>query len=150
MPAEGPAAALTDEVATPPEPLADSPEMTRAIVERYLNETDVSTFAEEATFTVPTSPQPLKGRQAIANWFRNFQIGFPDAALEATLMTCTDKLAAVELQFTGVNTTPYLGMEPNYNHVSVPMAGFFEIANGEIVRGRVYYDPGELARQIVT
>ena len=121
----------------------------QVIIERYLNEIDLTAFSEDARLTVPTAAEPLEGRQAIANWFRNFQIGFPDAALQPTQITCTEQMAAAEFNFTGVNTAPYLGIEPNYNHVLLPMAGFFEVQDGEIVRARIYYDPGELARQIV-
>ena len=54
-----------------------------------------------------------------------------------------------EFTFSGNNIGPYLGMEPSGHFVRLPLAGFFEVGAEAIARGRLYYDQGELARQIV-
>lgn len=121
----------------------------RAAVERFLVDSDLTVFGEDGTLSVPTTLEPLRGSEAIERWLATFRNGIPDLSITITQLVAEGHAAAVEFTFSGNNLGWYMGMEPNGNFVQLPLAGFFDVKGDRIVGGRLYYDQGELARQMV-
>jgi predicted ester cyclase len=124
-------------------------ERTRELVERFLVRGDTTAFGEEGTLSIPTTIDPLLGSDAIERWLSGFRNGMPDATITLTRLLVDGTTAGAEFTLSGNNIGYYLGIEPSGNFVRLPLAGFFDVKDQAIVRGRLYYDQGELSRQIV-
>jgi predicted ester cyclase len=122
---------------------------TRALVEQFLVDGDTAAFGEEGTLSIPTTIEPLRGSEAIARWISSFRAGMPDLTFTLTQLLVEGGRAGAEFTFSGTNIGPYMGIEPSGHYVRLPLAGFFDVKGHTIGRGRLYYDQGELARQIV-
>ena len=55
---------------------------------------------------------------------------------------------AVEYTFRGVNTGNLMGIPATGRSVEIPMCAIYEVANGAIQTGRLYYNSGLLTRQL--
>jgi predicted ester cyclase len=124
-------------------------ERTRELVEKFLVGGDTSAFGEEGTLIIPTSATPFRGWEAIQRWLSIFRAGMPDLTVTVTQLLVDGATAGAEFTFSGTNIGSYLGIEPSGQYVRLSLAGFFDVKGHAIDRGRVYYDQGELARQIV-
>jgi predicted ester cyclase len=128
-----------------------SAQETLQVVEGYLGGHGTQWLAEDVEFFDPGQPQPHRGRSEVARWLSGFYGGaFSDARAEPVSLVADGQRAGYEFVFTGVHTGSLFGEVPTGRAVRVPMAAFYDVEGGEIVRARLYYDAGclraELAR----
>lgn len=142
----GAAAAQGPDVAAAPD---DATQATLAVVGAFAQDHDASRFAPDAVFHDATLPEPITGRDAIAAMFDAiYAVGFPDANPTVERITASGDRAVIEFRFEGTNTGPLFGHEPTGRAVSVPMAAVYQVEDGAIREGWLYYDAASYAAQI--
>lgn len=119
------------------------------VLRRFLADRDPRWLAEDVELHDPTRPSSCRGRiEAGAWWNRLCGEVFADAHLDMTRVTVDGSRAAVEWLFRGRHIGSLLGESPSGRNVALPMAGIFEVADGEIRGVDLYYDALGLLRQL--
>jgi limonene-1,2-epoxide hydrolase len=120
------------------------------VVMSYLQTRDPQLLSDEAEFFDITTGQPTVGREAITQ----MQNDFFGQAFTGTLLQPVTVIAAdtgyvvVEFTFAGSNTGAFRNNPATNFPVSVPMVGIFQVENGQIVNGRLYYDAATIETQL--
>jgi hypothetical protein len=126
-----------------------SVEETRRVVEGYLGGHGTEWLAELVEFSDPAEPAPHRGRSQVAEWLGRFYGGaFTEARAEPRSLVVDDDRAAYEFVFSGVHSGSLHGEAPTGRGVSVPMVVVYDVAGGEIVSARLYYDAGRLRQEL--
>jgi ketosteroid isomerase-like protein len=132
------------------EATAMSIEETRRVMEGYLGSHGGGWFAEDVEFHDMSRPEPLRGRAEVEAWLDGFyHRAFSQARADASRLVVGDGIAAADWVFRGVHSGSLAGERPTGSLVDVPMAALYEVAAGQIVRARLYYDTATLMRQIL-
>lgn len=102
-------------------------------------------FAESAVLHDPTMPEPLRGHEAIGDWFRKSFGIFPDLKWERLRAFAEEALVAVEYEESGTHKGPFPGpgdqmVRPTGKQFRHRMACIFQIVDGRITELRVYFD----------
>ena len=120
------------------------------LIQAFLGSHDPTSFyTEDATFHLMDQPEPLRGRAAIGAMLRMFYAeAFTDAHAEPRGLVADENAVVAEFVFHGNNTGSLNGMPPTGKTVAVPMIAVYEVANGRVHRGRLYYDSMSMARQL--
>ena len=122
---------------------------TQKVIEGYLGGHGAEWLSERIEFFDQSQSTPHVGRADVVAWLDGFyRSAFSDAHAEPVSLTVGDDRAAAEWVFRGRHTGSLAGEDPTGREVRVPMAAVYEVAGGEIVRARLYYDTGTLAAQI--
>lgn len=132
-----------------------------ALVERYLDcvkrgDADglAALYAVDAVVHDPLSPEPVRGREAIAGVFSAFKRAIPDMEWRLIRPPMKDgERVAFEITATGVNdgpmATPEGELPPTGRAISVEMALFETLdADGLIAEERAYFDVTGFAAQL--
>lgn len=122
---------------------------TQRVLAGYLLDHHSHWLAEAVEFHDVSQPDAMRGRTEVAAWLAAFYTGaFADAHIEVVSLLAGDDEAAAEWVFHGTHTGSLAGERPTGRPVRLPMCAFYQVANGEIVRARVYYDTTSLRRQL--
>jgi len=122
---------------------------TLQVLRGFLADRDPRWLTEDVELHDCTRPQPFRGRaEAGAWWSRLYDEVFADARADTTRVTVDGSRAAVEWMFRGRHVGSLLGESPSGRIVALPMAGIFEVTDGEIRRADLYYDALGLLRQL--
>jgi predicted ester cyclase len=112
-------------------------EQTRAVMAAYWDG-DWDVVAEGVEVAMLASGEVTQGREAFRALRNHFYHGVFEAELE-DLRTCVDAGRAVmEGTLTGVLQEPFAGIAPNGKTVRLPMCVSYDLADGRIVRLRIY------------
>jgi steroid delta-isomerase-like uncharacterized protein len=91
----------------------------------------------------------LRGPEAVKGYFRDLFAAIPDAEMSAQRLVANDSHAVVEWRLTGTfRGAPYQGIEPNGRHLELRGVDVIEVEGDKLASNSVYFDTGELARQI--
>ncbi len=108
----------------------------------------VGTFAEDGTYTDPTTAGPLAGA-AIAAYAQSLWDAFPDLSFETLSLTHDDHgLVSTEWLLKGTNTGPVMGLPPTGRSITVAGADFARIKDGRILCLQGYFDGGAVPRAL--
>jgi len=119
------------------------------VLRGFLTDHDPRWLAEDVELHDRTRPEPCRGRgEAGAWWTRLCCDVFGDARADTTRVTLEGSRAAVEWLFRGRHIGSLHGEIPSGRVIAVPMAGIFEVVDGEIRRADLYYDSVGLLRQL--
>ena len=119
------------------------------LVQAFMEKHDPALMAENATYQDFTSPEPLRGRQAIGHMLDMlYRTAFPGGTDEVRQVMAAGDRVAVEYTFRGVNSGNLMGLPATNRPVELPMCAVYEITEGAIQAARVYYDSAQLARQL--
>jgi steroid delta-isomerase-like uncharacterized protein len=121
---------------------AMSVEQTREVIERYAaaQHADVSMMAPDVVFRVMATGQEHrtpKGVVGMLNYF--YHVAF-DAKAETKSMIVGEGIAAMEADFVGRHIGEFVGVPPTGKEVRVPLAVIYDLRDGQIVEGRVYFE----------
>lgn len=122
---------------------------TRSVMERYLasGHTDFEIMAPEAVFTVMATGDEYRGPEAIGAMLGYFYHGAFEATAEARNVVYGEGHAIGEWDFVGRHTGEFAGVPATGNQVNVPLAVAYDLADGKVTRGRVYFEiPAFLAQ----
>ncbi len=113
----------------------------------------VQHYTEDAVMFMPGEPEPIKGRDAIANNQAAFFRAMPDLKLSFNLVLISGNHVAFEGvvrgTFTGPLATPDGDIPPTGNKADLKFAFIGRVnADGLIEEDRTYYDTAEFMRQL--
>jgi hypothetical protein len=122
---------------------------TRRVIEGYLGQHGSEWLAEAVEFFEPAASEPHRGRSDVAQWLAGFYGGaFDEATAEPVALVVDDERAGYEFVFSGVHRGSLFGETPTGRVLRVPMAVFYQVKDGEIVAGRLYYDTASMRTQL--
>lgn len=127
----------------------------KAVVRRWfdaINRHDVEgvgePVAENATWRVPISPDPLHGRAAVQQLVSGFFAAFSDFKGEVTEQIAEGERVVTYVTASGTNDGELLGMPPTGKHVSWNLIHTHTVRNGELQDDFVVFDRLALMEQL--
>lgn len=106
-------------------------------------------FAEDGVLYDMTSPEPARGRAAIAEALSAFSKAFSSMESKSSVVADDGETATVEWTITGVHSGDLDGIAPTGNHIEICGVNLLKCNNaGELVEERSYWDSGTLLRQL--
>jgi steroid delta-isomerase-like uncharacterized protein len=123
---------------------------TRQLLQRYIDSkhTDMSVMADDVEYTIFATGQQFKGVEEVRGMLDFFYRGAFDADATVLNLVIDGDRAIVEGEFEGVHAGEFAGIPATGNEVRVPMAVAFDLEDGLIKRGRVYFELPVLMAQI--
>jgi predicted ester cyclase len=122
-----------------------SAQTTIQIVRDYLAGRGPELMAEDATFHDFARDMVIRGREAIEAMFHHYyEEAFSGASAEYRNWVGNDDCVVLEFTFRGVNTGSLWGRPPEGKSVEVPMCAIYDVQEGTIRRGRLYYDSRQM------
>jgi steroid delta-isomerase-like uncharacterized protein len=112
-------------------------------------DTVIGTFAHPR-YELMATAQVFDGEDAVREYFTLSRTSFPDQRNELVSMRSTDDAVIVELDLLGTHQGPLRGLEPTGRTFRSRMAALFIFEDGGdgIVCERVYFDSGDILRQL--
>lgn len=127
-----------------------SVEGTRAAMLKYLgsNHSDVSMMDESVVFTNMATGDEMVGPRAVLQLLNYFyRIAF-QADYEVVNNIFTEDNAVLEGYFCGVHHGEYAGIPATGREVRVPMCAVYDLQDGLVVAGRIYFELPVLMAQL--
>ena len=107
--------------------------------EAYARTHDVQYVAEDAVFTSMNTGEKTVGRKAIGEMLHYiYHVAF-DARAETKNIVVTENKALLEGDFIGKHIGEFAGIPATNKNVNVPLCVTYELENGLIKEGRVYF-----------
>jgi len=97
-------------------------------------------FSDDATVESPLAGGTAMGREAIERLYVTFFAAFPDLTLEQDELLVDGDAVSVLARITGTDNGGFMGMPPTHRKVSIRLAQFYTLRDGQIVRERRVYD----------
>jgi steroid delta-isomerase-like uncharacterized protein len=126
-----------------------SVEETRAVMQRYADggHDDVSTMAPDVRFRVMATGDEHRTPEGVKAMLDFFYHQAFDATAEVHHVIVGEGVAAMEATFVGRHIGEFAGVPPTDREVRVPFAVHYDLRDGQIVEGRVYWEvPAFLAQ----
>ena len=128
-------------------PMSD--QRNREALTRYLasNHEELSMMADDVIFTNMATGDEHTGREAVREMLHfMYHVAFDGHAETRNLIVENDR-AVLEATFVGTHKGPFAGVPATGREVRVPLAVIYDMKDGLIVRGRVYFEvPAFLAQ----
>ncbi len=105
-------------------------------------------FSEDVERSDPDHPQPIRGRQEIANYMAEVRTGFPDFKIELKRQIGEGDQVAVEWTCTGTHNGVFQGIPATGRRANVAGVSLYRIKAGKIVEERAYFDRLALLQQL--
>jgi predicted ester cyclase len=126
--------------------------MTAAALEAHDVDATVGCYSDDAVVMTPDVGE-VKGRQQIADYWRQFIDGFPDGRWEEISKVESGNKAVDEGYFIGTNTGALLlptgeSMEPTGKQVKIRSVDIATVENGKITEHHLYFDELDFQRQL--
>lgn len=130
-----------------------SPEMStatnRAALQKYLESghTDLSMMAQDVIFTNMATGEEHVGPEAVREMLEFVYHGAFEAHAETRNLIVEGNRAVLEATFVGTHKGDFAGVPATGREVRVPLAVIYDMKDGTITRGRVYFEvPAFLAQ----
>jgi steroid delta-isomerase-like uncharacterized protein len=110
-------------------------------------------FTDDARYSIPDAPEPVRGREALDAMASMFFTAFPDMEFEVRRVIEQGNVVVLEAAtmgtFTGPMATPEGEVPPTGRSYVAPLVAICELTDtGLIAECREYYDPAGFAAQI--
>ena len=127
-----------------------SAEATRMVMSRYFESehSDVSGMADDVVFTVMATGDEYRGPEAVLGMLDYFYRQAFTATAEARVTLFDDRHATWEGMFVGRHTGDFMGIAATGKDVQVPLSVVYDVADGMISAGRVYFEVPALLAQL--
>jgi len=127
-----------------------SVELTRSVLTRYFesDHADATMMSEDVVFTIMASGEEHRGRKAVLGLLDYFYRQAFTATAEPHVMIFDESHGTFEGTFVGRHTGPFMGIAPTGRDVRVPLCVVYDVADGEITAGRVYFEIPALMAQL--
>ena len=117
--------------------------------ENFLATHDVQYVAEDALYKNLSTGDEYRGREAIGGMLHYmYHVAF-DARAEITNTIITEKKAMFEGNFNGRHIGEFAGVQPTNKEISVHICVCYDLENGLIKKGRIYFLGDELMKQLL-
>jgi steroid delta-isomerase-like uncharacterized protein len=123
---------------------------TREMLTRYLDSghADLSMMADDVIFTTMATGEEHIGQDAVRRMLHYmYHVAFDALAVTRTLVA-DESHAVLEAVFVGRHIGEFAGVPATGRDVRVPFCVVYDIANGAIRRGRVYFEMPVLLEQL--
>jgi steroid delta-isomerase-like uncharacterized protein len=132
-------------------------QVTKNVVETYLHRLEtrdvdflLKLLPEE--FVLDESPmtmaEPLRGKKRFQEYLSSFFAAFPDFIFCVTNSLIGQGQASVEWVMKGTHQGVFLGLSPTGKQLEISGTSVFTVRESKIVRVRMYWDSGEVRRQL--
>jgi len=106
-------------------------------------------LAESFVLVDPTVPGgEVHGRDGIESVIREIVHGFPDFQIEILDLLASDEVVMIEARYTGEHEEEFHGLPATGREIDFQGVEKYEVASGEIQRGRVYLNEQELKEEL--
>jgi steroid delta-isomerase-like uncharacterized protein len=125
-------------------------ERTREAVTRYVNSnhSDLSMMAPDVVFTNMATGDEHRGVEALAGMLHYiYHVAF-DAHAETKSIIFGDNQAVLEGDFVGKHIGEFAGVPATGKDVRVPLCVVYDLEDGKIKRGRVYFEVPAFLKQV--
>jgi steroid delta-isomerase-like uncharacterized protein len=125
-------------------------EETRNVMERYLRSghSDLEIMAPDVCFTVMATGQEFRGPDAVAAMLTYFYRQAFEADAVNERIVFGEGRAVGEWDFVGRHTGEFAGVPATGKDVNVPLAVAYDLEDGKVVRGRVYFETPAFLAQV--
>ena len=127
-----------------------SVESTREVMMQYLEQDDMSILDEHVIFTVMGTGQEARGREAVWQLQHSLYHGIFEAEARLKDLLIAEDQACFEAEFIGRQVREFAGIAPTGREICVPFCVVYELADGKITRGRIYFETDALREQAST
>jgi steroid delta-isomerase-like uncharacterized protein len=103
---------------------------------------------EKLVIESDTLPQTLKGRDAAKQFFLVYVNAFPDLHFQIDQMLAVDEYVVTRWTATGTHRGDLMGIAPTGKRGVTHGCSIAEFRNGHPVHDRIYWDSGNLLRQL--
>jgi steroid delta-isomerase-like uncharacterized protein len=93
-------------------------------------------------------PQPVQGRNALVEAYRELFEGFPDCRGDITNIFAGQDQVLAEVRWKGTNKGDFRGVPATGKVVDIRIAYIFKVKDGKIKRITEYYDGAAVAKQM--
>jgi steroid delta-isomerase-like uncharacterized protein len=123
---------------------------TRSTLSRYLasGHSDLEIMAPDVCFTVMATGQEFRGPDAIAAMLGYFYHGAFEAEAINQRLVVGEGRAVGEWDFVGRHIGEFAGVPATGKDVNVPLAVAYDLEDGRVVRGRVYFETPAFLGQV--
>ncbi len=127
-----------------------SEETTRKVMNRYWKSGhgDVSSLADDATFTLLATGDTARGRQAVKQMLDDTYHRAFEARGRARNTLVFDGHAVWEGHFVGKHTGQFAGIAPTGKKVCVPLCIVYDLEDDKIEKARIYLEMPVLLKQL--
>ena len=113
----------------------------------FLSTHDVQYLAEDILYKNMSTGEEYKGREAVGGMLHYlYHIAF-DAKAEITNTNVTEQKAMFEANFKGRHIGEFAGIPPTNKEINVPVCVSYDLEEGLIKRGRIYFLGDVLMKQ---
>lgn len=124
--------------------------LTEKNLEAYFNSHDVRYVAEDGVFISMNTGEKTIGREAVGQMLHYiYHVAF-DARAEIKNKIITENKAVLEFDFIGKHIGEFAGVQPTNKQVNVPICVVYDLENGLISQGRVYFLMDVLMKQLTS
>ena len=122
--------------------------LTKENFENFLATHDVKYVAEDAVYKNLSTGDEYKGREEIGGMLHYmYHVAF-DATAEITNKIITEKKAMFEGDFKGRHIGEFAGLQPTNKEINVPICVSYDLEDGLIKKGRIYFLGDVLMKQL--
>ena len=125
-------------------------ESTRETMLRYFNREhdDASMLAEEVVYTIMSTGEEYRGRQAVLGALNYlYRIAF-EATADIRVTLFGEDHAMIEGDFIGRDIGEFAGLPATGKDVRVPLCVVYDLANDQIRNARIYFEMPALLQQL--
>ncbi len=124
----------------------------RVALQRYLdsNHQDLSMMADSAIFTNMATGEEHVGREAVREMLEFVYHGAFEGHAETRNLIVDGDRAVLEATFVGTHKGDFAGVPPTGREVRVPLAVIYDMKDGMITRGRIYFEVPAFLAQVRT
>lgn len=124
--------------------------LTERNLEAYFNSHDVQYVAEDGVFISMNTGEKTIGRESVGQMLHYiYHVAF-DARAEIKNKIITENKAVLEFDFIGKHIGEFAGVQPTNKQVNVPICVVYDLENGLISQGRVYFLMDVLMKQLTS
>lgn len=119
-------------------------------VEKAMNARDFEAFAnlhaEDVSLHAPDTPEPIRGRDAVKEWYGGFVNGFPDMDVKTERLFAQGEWVCGEYSITGTHTEPLPGpggsdpIPPTNKPIQLASATVYRVQGGKVTEVTEYFD----------
>ncbi len=133
--------------------MADNKALIRRYFQEVLSKGDIKVVDEVlAPDVVVQTPsymaEPLRGREAVKQWFSDLRRAFPDLQFTLGEEVAEGDRVASSFRLTGTHRQDYMGLPATGRKISLTGVDLFRISSGKIAEVRIYYDTLGLMQQL--
>jgi steroid delta-isomerase-like uncharacterized protein len=109
--------------------------------------------AEDLLFVEMPTGREFHGREGLLREYAEWARAFPDGRVDIENMHEVGDWVITEFTVTGTNTGPFMGpdgeeLPPSNKHVTVHSCDVVHLTNGQVDRGRSYFDLNTITNQM--